>query len=435
MKWSNNLLFFPEFYLEVMQHVYCHAAEVIVGRPSPFAARAGVVHLVGPALCDALLQRVDVVNHLEVGLQFLYLGVDGLWRETHCGDVETVVVDKSRRVGFHYGDGCSQRVGHIHHVHHGAFLYRAHEFLAAHGRVVDVDSIVGGAAAGRCDVRDDAWEAHRAGVDTELERVVVAEQFSAHFCDAVHGSGLLDCVLRCAVFRSVWSEGADGAWCEHGAFEFAGHLQGVHQSADTDFPGQQRFVLCHGAEQGGEVVDGVDVVFLDGVGDLLCVGDVHFHRGSRFEQFSFRLGAFDVSGNDVSGRVGVSQFHCQFRADLSGGADNQYVFHSGGFMQIMGRLIFRMAWCCPYCRITSRQNYNKTHRNRLICRKKILIGGLSGVFSCFFGDWVVTLRRILCPTRKSFLIFKLESYENDDSHILRVVVADVLYAGRSAGAA
>ena len=49
----------------MLQHVDGHAAQIVVRHPTPFTTGTGVVHLVGPALGNALLQRVHLVFHLS----------------------------------------------------------------------------------------------------------------------------------------------------------------------------------------------------------------------------------------------------------------------------------------------------------------------------------------------------------------------------------
>ena len=198
----------------------------------------------------------------------------------------------------------------------------ADEFLALHGVVIDVDSIVGGSATRRCDVGDESREAHRACVDAKLQCIVVAEQLAAHLCNAVHGAWLLDGVLRSAVLRSVGAERADGTRREDGAAIFARDFQGVHQAADGDFPRQLRLALGHSAKQGGKIVDGVDVVFFHCIGNLLSIGDVDNHRRSALGEFALRLCSGDVTGHDVAAFVNASQFHSQLTAYLASRANN-----------------------------------------------------------------------------------------------------------------
>ena len=205
-------------------------------------------------------------------------------------------MDKASGVGLHNLDGCAQSVGHIHHVHVGASLDGALELLALDSAVVDVDSIVGGAATRRCHIGDKAWEAHRTGVYTKAGEVVIAQQLTAHLGHAIHGARLLDGVLRGAVLGSVWSKGTNRAGGEHGALALASHLEGVHQAANTYLPSQQWLALGNGRQQGCQVVDGVDVIFLHGIGNLLGIGDVYNFLWPTLSKFAFRFCAWDISG-------------------------------------------------------------------------------------------------------------------------------------------
>ena len=60
----------------------------IIDKLIPLLASAMVVHAVRPALCDTLLQRIYVINHLEVGLVALDGLEYGLRTEAERSDVE-----------------------------------------------------------------------------------------------------------------------------------------------------------------------------------------------------------------------------------------------------------------------------------------------------------------------------------------------------------
>ena len=205
---------------------------------------------------------------------FLDFRKDGLRGETHRCHVEAVVVHQTVGVGFHQGDGGFQRVGHIHHVEQCALAQRTDEFLSPHGRVEDVDGIVGGTSSGRGDVGDDAGETHRTGVDTVFIEIVVAEQFGGDFRHTVDGSGALDGVLWGAHVWRAQAERPDAAGGKHRTVVLACHLKYVPQSVDADTPCQLGLALCHDGEQCREIVDGIDVVFLHHLCYLLTIGDV-----------------------------------------------------------------------------------------------------------------------------------------------------------------
>ena len=163
-----KLLLLQQLFLEVENHVVGHLLEVELRIPAPLVAGAAVVHVVGPAVGDGLLDGLGLVDHLEVGVAFLDDLVDGLRTEAHGGNVEAVAVDELAGVGLHNVDHGLLGVGHVHHVHEGTFLQGADELLALDGGVVDLDGVVGGAAAGEGLVADEAREADRAGVDAEV---------------------------------------------------------------------------------------------------------------------------------------------------------------------------------------------------------------------------------------------------------------------------
>src|SRR5207237_454298 len=148
------------------------------------------------------------------------------------------------RIGLHDVDGGLDGVGHVHHVEPRARLQGAGVVLVADRLVEDLDRIVGGAAAGRRAVRDDAGEAHAAGVDAEALVVVVAEQLAGYFGDAVHGGGPLDGVLRGVVLRRAGAEGADRAGDEHRAVALPGDFEDTVEAAHVHVPGDLRLALA-----------------------------------------------------------------------------------------------------------------------------------------------------------------------------------------------
>jgi hypothetical protein len=81
---------------------------------------------------------------------------------------------------------------------------------------------------------------------------------------------------------------------------FARYLEAVVKTTNADFPCQLRLILSDSAKERGEVIDGVDVVFLYGVGNLLWVGDIHLGSRSAFKEVAFGLRTFDITANDIS---------------------------------------------------------------------------------------------------------------------------------------
>ena len=302
---------------QLLEHVLCHVVEVELVLPIPFLAGAAVVHEVGPRLGNRLLQRVNVIDHLEVGLVLLDGAVNHLGVEAHCRDVEAVAVHEARGVGLHQHLRGMQGVGHIHHVHVCAGLDGAGEALAADGVVVDIDGVVGGAAARRSDVGDDAREADAARIDTILVEVPVAEQLGRHLRDAVDGAGPLHGVLRRHVVRRLQAERADRAGRKDCALVLAGYLKDVPEAVDADAPGQAGLRLSHHGQEGCEVVDSVDIVLLHGIGDAFRLDDVGQGARTALQQFALRLGSGDVACHNVFVSVNASQVHGQLRTNLS----------------------------------------------------------------------------------------------------------------------
>ena len=295
--------------------------------PAPFLAGGAVVEAVRPALGDGLFQGIHLVLHLEVGLATAYLGIDLLGREAHGGDVEAVAVDEFVGVRLHELGAGAQGIRHIHHIHAGALGDGADELLAAHGGVEDIHGVVGGAAARRGDITDEAGEAHAARIDAVLGEVVVGEQLGADLRDTVDGLGALDGVLRRELMGCVGPEAADAGGREDGAMVLACHLEHVPQAVDANLPGQARLLLGHDAEEGGEVVDGVDVVFLDNLGQLLAIGDVGDGSGTALGECALGLGARDVTCHDIRAAITVAEFCSKLRANLARRANHKDFFH------------------------------------------------------------------------------------------------------------
>ena len=112
--------------------------------------------------------------------------------------------------------------------------------------------------------------------------------------------------------RSVLAERADAAGGEDGAVLLAGNLQDVDEAVHLDVPGQQGLRLGNGREQGGEVIDGVDLVLVHNRSQLGGVGHVGLLCRAAFQQDALRLAAFDVTGDNG----GVGDFSTQFHSEL-----------------------------------------------------------------------------------------------------------------------
>ena len=176
----------PEPPAEHVEHVARRGVEIVLGAPAPLDPRGVVLEAVGPGVGEGLAHRVDLVADLE--LRDVAADVGGLvfGTEAHRGHVEGVAVAQARGVGLHQVDGGLDGVGHVDHVEVRVAGQKAAVGAGREGGVVDVHGVVGGAAAGRRDVRDDAGVAHPPRVDTEALVVVVAEKLAGDLCDPVH---------------------------------------------------------------------------------------------------------------------------------------------------------------------------------------------------------------------------------------------------------
>ncbi len=127
--------------------------------------------------------------------------------------------------------------------------------------------------------------------------------------------------------RSVGSERANAAWGEQSASLFSCNLKAVVESAYTDFPCQLWFRFGYSGKECRKIIDCVDSVFVDSLGDLRRICYVNDHRRPAFSKFAFRLRAGDVTGNYISVGVFFAKSHGQFGTNLTGSPDNQYIFH------------------------------------------------------------------------------------------------------------
>ena len=107
----------------------------------------------------------------------------------------------------------------------------------------------------------------------------------------------------------------------------AGNLQDVDEAVHLDVPSQQGFGLGNGREQGGEVVDGVDVVLFDDGSQLGGIGDIGLFRRAALEQHALGLSALDVTGNNSGVWDFPTQFHGKLRANLARGANDENILH------------------------------------------------------------------------------------------------------------
>ena len=219
-----------------------------------------------------------------------------------------------RGIGLHQLHAGAQGVGHVHHVHVYVRRHGAGEAAVPDRLVVDLHGVVGRAAAGQRDVRNQTRETHRAGIDAEARVVVVAHQLARDLAHAVHGRRTHHRILRRLVLGRRGAERTDRRGGEHGALAVAGHLQRVGQRTDVDLPGQLGVLLTHGRQQRHEVENGVDAVSRHDRShgrNVECVE--HFERTLLGQRRTFA----HVGGDDVGIAVDLAQIGRQLRTDLT----------------------------------------------------------------------------------------------------------------------
>ena len=249
---------------------------------------------------------------------FLNLVVDNLRIKAHGGDVERVAVFQLGRIRVHDVHGGLQRVRHVHHVHECPGRDRADKLFAFYCRIVDLNGIVCRAASRKCHIGDKSREPYRTGVHTVFGVIIVTKQLGGHLGHAVHRTRPLQRVLRSVLMRSLRAERTDRGWCEHSDIVLPRDLKNIHESVYLDVPCQLRLPFRDSREQGGEIVDCVDVVLLHDAQKLLTVADISLLGGTALKQNTLWLSTFDVAGDNVALRVHIPDFHCQLRTDLSG---------------------------------------------------------------------------------------------------------------------
>ena len=104
------------------------------------------------------------------------------------------------------------------------------------GCVIDLHGVVGRSAAGEGDVGDDARIAEAAGIHTKFFEVIVAEQFTGHLGNAVHGGGALDGILRGVILRGGRTKSADGTREKDGTAIFTGNFKEIEHTAHAHIP-------------------------------------------------------------------------------------------------------------------------------------------------------------------------------------------------------
>ena len=127
-------------------------------------------------------------------------------------------------------------------------------------------------------------------------------------------------MVSCGVLS--WGNGAGG---EDGAAEEASHLKAVDKASDAHIPTQHGVELGGGAEDSGEVVDGIDVVLLHGSGNLHDLGGVDALHGAAL--VGVALQRTEVAADNIVVTINVSQITGQLGTNLSAGTNYQNSFH------------------------------------------------------------------------------------------------------------
>jgi len=111
--------------------------------------------------------------------------------------------------------------------------------------------------------------------------------FPGYLGYAVDGSGAQDRILRGVDPGSGRAENGDGAGTENlPDSQLPGSFQDVIEAVEVNIPGLLGKYFPGGREDGRQVVDDFDAVFLDQLTDFLASGDVQFSKGPEF----FRAG-------------------------------------------------------------------------------------------------------------------------------------------------
>ena len=100
------------------------------------------------------------------------------------------------------------------------------------------------------------------------------------------------------------------------------------KTAQPNSPSHHGLALGDNRQQGGQVVDGINVVLLDRCLYGRAVGYIDNFGWPRVFQYSLRLGSRYVSGNHMFVTITFAQLHREFRTYLSGGSNDQNILHT-----------------------------------------------------------------------------------------------------------
>jgi len=246
--------------------------------------------------------------------------------EAERGHVVRVAESQLGAVSFSEVDVALDRVRHVHHRERGSFLDETLVFFVLDRFVVDRDRVICGSAAGRGLVGDQPGEAHAADVDLPLVPVVVAEEFAGDFRDAVDCGRAEDCLLGGVVERGAGTEHGDRARDNHAdKFVIARDVEHIFETVHVDLPRASGVFLADSGKDCREMVDRVDVVFLDQRLDAFLVNSVREFKRSGFQEFLAGWG-FTSDRDHVLRAVFLPQGKRQLGADLSDRADDHDIF-------------------------------------------------------------------------------------------------------------
>ena len=92
-------------------------------------------------------------------------------------------------------------------------------------------------------------------------------------------------------------------------------------------PRELGFPLGDSGKEGREIIDRVNLIFLDNFQKPLSITDIGLGGRTAFKKLALRLRPFDVTSDDIALRNHPPDLHCELGADLTGRSDNQNIFH------------------------------------------------------------------------------------------------------------
>ncbi len=192
--------------------------------------------------------------------------------------------------------------------------------LALHGRMEDVDGVVGRAAA-RCGlVRDQARITQAAHIYAVMLEIPAAPALARQLGNAVNGLGLHDRALRRVVRGRGGPERGNRAGPEDALkLMIARRLQHIQQAIHIERPAPRGRLLCRSRQRRRQVIDLRDAMALDDLAQLAAIGHIQ-----RFVT-DLRVAAtgHHVAGHDVASAVALGQRGGQLRPQLPVGADDE----------------------------------------------------------------------------------------------------------------